>query len=66
MAGVFNVLQCLRDNRSIAVTVGDDFVWGLANSIEDHGFHAALLVPILRSIKVRAALEVDARGVGCC
>jgi hypothetical protein len=44
--------QCIRDNSDVVMNVTDDFFWELVNQVEDRAFDPALLLPMLRSLKV--------------
>lgn len=47
-----SMLQCIRDNHEVVMSVTDEFFWELANQVEDRTFDPALLLPVLRSLKV--------------
>jgi hypothetical protein len=52
-----SLVQCIRDNHDVVMSVTDDFFWELANQIEDRTFDPALLLPVLRSLKVLVCMQ---------
>ncbi len=53
---IFPLLQCIRDSWQVASSVTDDTFWVLADQMQERVFDPALLLPMLRAMKVSLAL----------